>query len=276
MPARNFTDTEEAEIAKIYLSGKSTKAIARAYGLSHHISITAALKRQGIEQRSVGDRNRLYKCNPYIFDNLDNELSAYLHGFTYADGYINASKTLSFNISAKDKDHLEKIKQALQSEAPIRIVPNLGYGGEIATISITERYLVKRLQETGIVKGRPYPELTMSSIPDSTFNHWLRGFFDGDGSAKKSPCINFCGDYKLLLLIRNRLSQLCEVNPNLAITKHVTKPLYYIDYSGRLMALKVASVLYKNATIWLERKRNVVNNWPVPQLIGRNEKGQFV
>lgn len=275
MPARNFTDNEEVEIGKIYLSGKSTKAIARAYGLSHHISITSALKRQGIIQRDKSERNRLYKCNPHIFDSLDNEVSAYLHGFIYADGCIMYEKTLTINISARDRSHLEKIKIAIESESPIKDIKNYGYGNGLVQLSFTERYLVGRLIKTGISTGRPNPYIAMQAIPDSTFHHWLRGFFDGDGSAKKSPDINFCGDKILLELLRARIAQNCEVNPKLAIVKHITKPLYYLSYSGRLMALKVADFMYRDATIWLERKRQVIENWPLPQIRYRNEKGQY-
>lgn len=276
MAVRNFTDSEEAEIAKIYLSGKSTRTIAKIYGLNHHISICDALRRQGVTQRDKGDRNRLYKCNPHIFDNLDNEMSAYLHGFIYADGNVNRDKTLTISIANSDKAHLEKIKTALQTEAPVNTLENPGYGKFRAVLSYTERHLAKQLMDKGIIVNRPYPQLAFAAIPDDMFNHWLRGFFDGDGSARKDKSINFCGSYDFLFLLRNKISQNCEVNPNLAIIKHITKPIHYLSYSGRIVALRVAGFMYKDATIWLERKKNVIDNWPIPDLRGRNEKGQFI
>lgn len=277
MPARNFTDSEEAEIAKIYLSGKSTRAIARAYGLSHHISICDALRRQGVMQRSVGDRNRLYKCNPHIFDSLDNESSAYLHGFIYADGNVSREKTLTISIANSDKAHLEKIKTALQTEAPVNTLDNPGYGKLRAVLSYTERHLAKELMDKGIIVNRPYPQLAFDAIPDDMFNHWLRGFFDGDGAAyRKRTKISFCGNYGFIFILREKLVKFCGSNPTLAIHKHSTKPTYYLNFDGRNVALRVINFMYKDATIWLERKRNIINDWPIPNLEGRNEKGQFI
>lgn len=272
---RNFTDSEEEQIAKIYLSGKSARSIMRAYGFRHHISIVDALRRQGIEQRSAPERNRLYKLNPHIFDNLDNEASAYLHGFIYADGHIGRDKTLTINVSDEDKVHMDKIRIAMQTEAPVRIVKNYGYGKANARLSFTDRYMASQLQSKGIVIGRTSPELAFSSIPESMFNHWLRGFFDGDGSARKSKSIIFCGSYEFLSMLRDRITYHCQTNPNLAISEHITKSIHYIGYSGRLVALRVADFMYKDATIWLERKRQVIDNWPLPQIRYRNEKGRF-
>lgn len=276
MPARNFTDSEEAEIAKIYLSGKSTRAIAASYGLSHHISICDALKRQGITQRSKEERNRLYKCNPFIFDKLDNEMSAYLHGFIYADGNVSRDKTLSISIANSDKAHLEKIRLALQTEAPVKTLVNKGYGNFRAVLSYTERHLAKELMDKGIIVNRPYPELIFKYLPDDMFNHWLRGFFDGDGTAKRDKAVGFCGSYQLMFLLRERITFNCDTYPDISIRKHVTKPTFYLTYSGRNVALRVANFMYKDATIWLERKRNIINNWPVPDKANRNEKGQFI
>lgn len=277
MAPRNFTDSEEAEIAKIYLSGKSAKSIMRAYGLKYHVSIINALRRQGIIQRSVEDRNRLYKCNPHIFDNLDNELSAYLHGFIYADGNVSQARTLTISIANTDKAHLEKIRMALQTEAPVKTLENKGYGTLRAVLSYTERHLAKELMDKGIIVNRPYPHLSFDAIPDDMFNHWLLGFFDGDGAAyRKHPTISFCGNYEFIFILREKLVKFCGSNPDLAIRKHPTKPTYYLKFDGRNVAFQVINFMYKDATIWLERKRNVIDSWPLPQIRYRNEKGQFV
>lgn len=276
MAARNFTDSEEAEIAKIYLSGKSAKSIMRAYGLKYHISICDALRRQGVTQREKGDRNRLYKCNPHIFDSLNNEMSAYLHGFIYADGNVNRDKTLTISIANSDKAHLEKIKTALQTEAPVNTLENPGYGKFRAVLSYTERHLAKQLMDKGIIVNRPYPQLAFAAIPDDMFNHWLRGFFDGDGGAHKNIKISFCGSRPFLLILRTKLVEFCNIKPDLTIYQHRTKPTNYLSFHGRNVAFNVIDFMYKDATIWLERKRNVIDNWPLPQTRYRNEKGQFI
>lgn len=262
MAPRNFTDSEEEQIAKIYLSGKSAKAIMRAYGFRFHISIVDALRRQGITQRPVSERNRIHKLNPNAFDAIDNESAAYWWGFIYADGCVSRDRLVSISLSQKDREQLVKFKLFMDAEAPISF-QDVRKGSY--RINVTDKHLAARLQQLGILRDRPNPQQALDKIPDDLFHHWLRGFFDGDGSARKSPSIVFCGGYEFLYILRERISAHCEVNPLLTIGKHRTKKLHYIYYSGRLMALKVADYMYKDATVWMERKRNVIESWPLPQ-----------
>lgn len=262
MTHRNFTDSEEEQIAKIYSSGKSARAIAHAYGLGHHISIVDALRRQGAGQRPVSDRNRIHKLNPNAFDVIDNEAAAYWWGFLYADGYISRDKVITITLSQKDKEQLEKFKIFMDTEAPVSFY---GIGKGNSRINITDKHLAARLKQLGILTGRPNPKQALDQIPDSLFHHWLRGLFDGDGSARKSPSIVLCGGYDFLYVLRSKISEHCEVNPLLSISKHRASNLHYLYYSGRLMALKVADYMYKGATVWMKRKRDVIESWPLPQ-----------
>lgn len=277
MAERNFTDEQEKEIAKEYLAGKSARQIARERGLRHHISIVSALDRQRVKQRSPADRNRLYQVNSNAFDKIDNELASYWLGFLYADGTVN-KRTLTVNLQLKDKVICERLRDFLDSEHPIAILDN-SIDNKVykrASLSITDNYLVKRLKELGIKVDRPMPHKALSYIPDSLFNHWLRGFFDGDGSAKKKPFISFCGDYELLTILRQRISEHCNTNPELKLVKHSKANLYYLDYCGRVQSLRIAGFMYKDASIWLERKRNVIDSWDKPKDRMRNKKGQFI
>lgn len=288
MPGRNFTDSEEEQIAKIYLAGHSTRAIAKAYNKNHHISIVAALKRQGITQRSPSERNRLYKLNPHVFDVINNELAAYFLGYIFADGNVNRDKTLQFGIKHTDRELLEGIKSFLESEAPIRSIfvrssETKEKKYKQAILSITERHLAKRLMKLGIIARRPDHMPMINNTPPELYNHLMRGYFDGDGSAKKTSvtrggCIVFCGSRDLMIWIRALMAKETDTNPNLKIQKHIIANLHYLYFSGTGQALKVTNYLYRDATFWLARKRKVVESWPALQgrHIRRNKKGQFI
>lgn len=262
MAGRNFTDSEEEQIVKIYLSGKSTRAIAKAYGLRFHISICDALRRQGVQQRPAPERNRLYKLNPNMFDKIDNEGAAYWYGFLYADGSI-SRRSLNIALQPKDYDHLQKLKEFMQSESPISITHStLGektYQG--VRISFTDRHLISKLTDLGIVAYRPYPERIKTFVPDEFLNHWLRGFFDGDGCACKIQFVSFVGSFRLIEWIRNILAINANINPLLRLRPHTKSNVRYLTISGRLQALKVADYLYKNATIFMDRKKDLIDSW---------------
>ena len=288
MARRNFTDSEEEQIAKIYLAGHSARAIARAYGKDHHISIVAALKRQGVEQRSPGERNRLYALNPHVFDTIDNELAAYFLGYLFADGCVSRNKTLGLGIKWSDKELLVGLKTFLESEAPIKSVFVCSSATQEkkyrqATFEATERHLASRLMELGIIAGRPSHEQMIKQTPPNLYNHLIRGYFDGDGSARKPNAtrggsIVFCGSKELMIWIRDLIAMQAGTNPRLKIQKHNTANLHYLYFSGTGVALKVARYMYKDATFWLARKKKVIESWPAlkPRVIKRNEKGRFV
>jgi len=262
MPGRNFTDEEEAEIAKIYLAGNSAKSIMRAYGLSFHISIVAALRRQGVTQRTPAERNRLYAIDHNAFDVIDAE-TAYWWGFIYADGSV-SKRSLSISLSSRDNGHLEKLKAFLKSEHPIHVYdaickeksyPQINY-------SATSKHLTERLVELGIVARRTNPSAVIDQLPDEFFSHWLRGFFDGDGSvsiraSNKQARIRFCGSKDLMMWIRKKLAIHCETNPDLKIRKHPKANICYLAYCGNLQVKMIRHFLYCNATVWLKRKHEI-------------------
>jgi hypothetical protein len=278
MPGRNFTDAEEEQIGRIYLAGHSARAIARAYGKAHHISVVAALGRQGIKQRSPAERNRLYSLNPHVFDTIDNEHAAYWLGFLYADGCVH-KRSLQLSIKRSDVEQLIKLKAFLESEAPIK--NTLAKDGtsnkkhQQAFFLITDRHLTDRLRKLGVTIGRPDYRPMIDGVPCSLYNHLIRGYFDGDGSARKSQSLAFCGSRPLLIWIRDTVAQFADTNPDLAITKHSIADLYYLYFSGRKVALRAAEYLYRGATIWLARKRNVIDSWVLPQEMKRDERGRF-
>jgi len=260
MPSRLFTDDEEYEIGEEYLSGTSARALARKYGTGHRV-ICEGLARQGIEQRSPSERNRLYQVNHNAFDKIDCEEKAYWYGFLFADGCVSRNKTLSIELSPRDRNHLYKLKEFLMCESPIKnSESSMGY--PTIRFNTTSRRLAARLMELGITKGRRNSDIWTYECPERLWNHWMRGYFDGDGTSGKRPSLGFMGRYDLLQIIRRVLYVEADRNPHLKIMKHTTSRIYYLIYSGRYNARAVAEYLYRDATIWLERKRERIDVWP--------------
>ena len=186
MAQRNFTDSEEIEIAKLYtIGGFGVKQIKRAYGYKYHISFSSALKRQGITIRSNHENNRLYDLNPHVFDVIDNELAAYWLGFIYADGCI-SNRSLIVSLAQKDIDQLEKLKSFLETEQPIRKM-TVGATGtnkkyQHCNLTVTHMHLAKRLNDLGVITNRGKFNKCISQIEPDMIQHWIRGLVDGERS----------------------------------------------------------------------------------------------
>lgn len=271
--SRNFTDEEEAEIARLYTEeGMSARAIARKYDLGHHISIVAALERQGVETRSPAERNRLYALDPHVFDVIDNWEAAYWLGFLYADGTVNR-RTLAVALKGANAPHLEQLRDFLFSESPIKVWEDGKY--EKCRIEFTDEHLASRLQELGIVAHRPDHTPMVNAIPAHLQPAWLLGFFDGDGSAHRRPGISFCGRPALLKWIRSLLAEHAKTNPKKKLLKHTKSRIFYLTYHGRKQALRIADYMYRGALYYLDRKRTVIDSWPPPQRRTRDALGKY-
>lgn len=281
MPERRFTNEEESEIVKIYLSGSSTRAIARAYNLPGKDAVLGALRRQNITQRSPAERNRLYKLNPNVFDIITPE-SAYWWGFIYADGNVNREKTLVVGLKASDRSVLEKLKIFLQSESPIReSMTTLSNGKSYprVTISFTDRHLAARLIELGIVTHRTDTWKIPANLPKDCESHFIRGLFDGDGSIdfnSGQPRVRICGNKDLIEWLWKTMHENNAVNEIGITLIHKKSGLRYFIKNGRYVVLPIIDFLYRDATVFLERKHEkAMLVYVTPPERVRDEKGRY-
>jgi len=179
-----------------------------------------------------------------------------------------------------------KLRAFLKSEHPIKEI-EIGCGNgkfyKSAIYYATDEYLAERLRELGIVPHRKNFNQAIIHLPKRLENHWLRGYFDGDGAARKPNAknvvsISICGSATLLKWIRAITANNVGTNPNLSVNKHRTAKIYYLSYSGNHVANNVAMWMYQDATIWLPRKKKTVDDWPQAKnrIIVRDEKGRFI
>lgn len=230
---------------------------------SNHGLLASSLRRQGIEQRSAPERNRLYQLDATTFQQIDTEAKAYWLGFLFADGTI-TKRTVTLCLSHKDRSQVEAFRDFLKSEAPVKDVVKL-VNTLSSLVHITDRYLVADLQRLGIAKGRPNPLIGLINTPAHLEHHWIRGFFDGDGSATAGKAgLSFCCPQKELLeSLKRKIADGIgrEVG---SFTKHKSGSVWYLSYAGYPSCTAVANYLYRDATVYLDRKRQRTLNWKQP------------
>lgn len=136
-----------------------------------------------------GGHNR-YNCNFDFFKRWTNEM-AYVLGFLYADGTIIdavSSRTQYIIFASRDREILEKIRTVMNSEHPLCIQPprihrhknGIYKSRELFILRIGSRKMFNDLIHLGVVPKKSkiaiFPE-----IPPRYLNHFVRGYFDGDG-----------------------------------------------------------------------------------------------
>lgn len=199
-------------------------------------------------------------CDDYFFNKINTEEKAYWLGYFYADGNMSKS-TNNIVLSSIDLDTMVKFKKAIKYQGTIKIETHKVYKKQIYKIICTSKQLRRDLFNLGCTPKKSLT-ITFPSLPSEAIPHFIRGYFDGDGSVgvyKNSNKIKNCytlrsefcsGSY---LFLEQLIQQLPIKNKK--IKKDIRKKsLYRLNFSVN-DSKKLYEYMYQNATIWLNRKK---------------------
>jgi intein/homing endonuclease len=125
-------------------------------------------------------KKRKYSLNEGFFNNI-NESSSYWLGFLYADGSVRRGR-LRLKLKVTDRTHIEKFLKDIGSNAPIKFG---SYNNvEFCEVHINSTKFVDRLFELGCLENKTQ-KIRLPNIPNDMINHFIRGYFDGDGCISK-------------------------------------------------------------------------------------------
>jgi hypothetical protein len=203
------------------------------------------------------------------FFSYDNEESFYVAGFIAADGCIKNRNCfeLSIGLSNKDREFLEKIKQVMNAENPIKdyIVRNSkrnsiwkdSYKSEMTIVS---KQICQDLKRFNIVPRKSliytFPEW-MKNHPFK--HHFIRGYNDGDGCfylVKKQLYFSMRGTVDFLTDIRSILEEECDLIKRESLIR-ISSGHGCLEYGGNIIINKIVNYLYNDATIYLARKYEI-------------------
>lgn len=292
----NFCEAEEREIVKIYLAGHPMGDIARAYGCLPK-TIRKALDRQGIETReasqsrvikrrrqeiaglykdgkTVNQLSTIYKTstseiskalkktkttarthrqdffNEHAFDSLDNEHTLYWMGFVYADSYL-SNYELKFGLSVRDLEHLKKFVRFMNSSKEVK------HNHRACFASFASRSMVNTLDSLGLVSRRGQFDKLRNKIPIGLEHHFIRGYIDGDGCISNREKVIILGQADILLWIKECLVKYAQASDK--VMPYQRKGIMEIAWGGSFQFVRVVDYIYKDATIYLERKKAIAD-----------------
>ena len=251
-----WTDDQVAYIVDKYVNNNYTlKQLASEFGCSYG-SIRNLLNKQGIASR--GNKNG-YPRNELYFNLINTPQKAYWLGFLYADGCVhNNSNEISINIT--DKDQVEKFKEAIGAinhkitETKDKRFEN---AKTLYQFSIRDAQLHADLEKWGCITQKSLQLKTIPNIPRNYVSHFIRGYFDGDGSlhylkGTDNFRISFIGTKEFLTEIQK------EIGTNVSLQHGASGQAYTLQISGRKQVERILNYLYKDSSpdMQLTRKYN--------------------
>lgn len=270
----------DTRIKELYLSGLTLKEVAllaqdnvglmalrkKLHKLGVDTSRKAAYPRYTL-RRSIATRT--YSFNEYAFLTIDTQEKAYWLGFLMADGYNHESKNcVTIRLQNEDREHLEKLKKFLSFTGNIRTYHRVTKKNHLER-DYCELYLCspifcKILSEKGCIQRKTYVLQFPEYLSKNLLPHFLRGYFDGDGCISitrrknrtpnsKTYQFNIVGMQHVLQKMQEIICENAQVAKT-TIAKHKNDKAVTIHWSGYGVVLKILNFLYKDATIYLQRK----------------------
>jgi hypothetical protein len=212
------------------------------------------------------------KYDKYLINKFDTscEEQAYWLGMLAADGGISTNnKQISLLLKESDLSHIEKYKKFVGVDYNIgkttSIINNKIFHGYKYTISSVN--FIKSLKKHGLINKKSLTLNFNKTIPENMIHHYIRGLIDGDGSyhitKQNNIRISLVSSLEVCLKVQEYLIKNCNLNKT-KLTERIAntgEKYYYLHYTGAVQCKRIIEYLYKDATIFLDRKKELVDNY---------------
>ena len=271
---------KKKEVIEMYLNGIPRKEISKKYGYKTESTVSGIIKdykkSKGLNTLDQISNSGIVRKGKYDFDQtyfkkIDSVDKAYFFGLLCADGSIGKTKKeIKISLQEDDKNILELFNKSLKTDKPLRCIKNNSiYNRKTQWSLCIEKVKVwKNLLELGMNPNKTEKfEIPLKNIPENLLHHFLRGFFDGDGSITntksrtyKYAAFSFSGTKELIEQIREILNKNIGISINKTISKRYknknTNSGYSILFGGNGISKKFYDYIYKDCgEFYLKRKK---------------------
>lgn len=253
---------EKEKIIKYYYDNpdKKIKEINKFFKLTNR-----TMKNLFKEFNIASRRKNRYILNEYFFDTIDNELKAYLLGYLFADGFVGDEKynNIVFSQKIEDAEAVELFKKAIEYTGKLRIfkpgVSSFNNCNDQIAINFSSEHMSNILRNYGLIKKEFYNNFP--KLNDELIRHFIRGFFDGDGSITltKSTYKNkiYYGGAFNIIINKNLTEYFLNLFNNIHFTIDQSKTNYmiYLKCKNQKSIKFLYNYFYKDSKYFLSRKK---------------------
>ena len=271
---RRLSHSEKSQLFEMYETGNySGNQLSKYFPISQ-VAINKLLRINGYDAKSASELKRKYPIVEDFFDEIDTEEKAYVLGLLYADGWNHTERNVvGIGLKESDKEILDKITSLIQPTKPLGYYKKnkLKKGFENSQneyrLVIANKHISERLVELGCVKAKThnlkFP--TEEQVPSHLIRHFIRGYFDGDGSVSGDKQKQFClvGTIDFLLPLQQILIEELGFSETKLEQRHKDRDnnIRSLRYCGVIQCITFRDWLYKDATIYLERKKKIFDSY---------------
>jgi hypothetical protein len=224
-------------------------------------------------KRYNGIPNTKYKIVNNFFEKIDNSIKSYILGLLYADGTMYKNKNNEYHkqvrLKLTDIDLLEDVNKALNYDKPLlQYKKEKEHHKDFKVLIICNHKIYDDLIKIGIYKNKTF-DCKLPVIDDNLMHHFIRGFFDGDGTIyhnKKNNAgeVSFVGTDEMCNDICEYLNNVLKINSSVIIReKKYSKGISTFRMRRKNDIIKFYNYIYNinDNDIFLERKKEKFEQW---------------
>lgn len=248
---------------KEYLEGDSIVVISKKYNTSSQ-TVWKYILKAGIN-RPMSISATKHSLNKHYFDEIDTEYKAYFLGLLFGDGSNDYGvKNNRVTISMLEEDALEVLtvfKKELNLSRELILSKGRkadgNTGSNLLTLTIYNKHMCQVLKNLGMTKNKS-KDMKFPLIPANLYRHFVRGYFDADGSVqnKSGYQASICSNSERLLL---DIKEIVNIPSKIYVRQQ--KNLNYILHYGKIETTSIFhNWMYKDSNVFLSRKKNCIYN----------------
>ena len=265
--AKNLSELTKEEkdfIVKTYF--EKTMTIAQ---MTKHFNLTSRTMPALLKEYNISSkRKNRYTLNERYFATIDTERKAYWLGYLYADGFVGDEKHNNIVFLQKNTDGyaVEQFASDINFDGVIRTTKNVGgFAGELQkVINFSSKVMADDLRELKMETRKSMTMTDLPPIPSELMRHFIRGYFDGDGSISRSVRHRYKNgrlNYKYLACMIGTEPFLRKIADLLPCQSHFvdshTPEMKYLYVWNKAYMEPMFHYLYDDASFCLVRKYNI-------------------
>ena len=266
----NMNNLKILQIKKLFSEGLTSTMVCEKLGINRK-NIHYYINKYNIE---VKNKYYLNIPNHTYFDNIDTEEKAYLLGFFLADGFVTNHYRLGLENSIDDEEIIKLFQKEISPNQSIRYrnrQDNVKKRKIQVIFIITSKEMCESLENLyDIKKNKTYNhefKFNFDKIPEHLHRHFIRGFFDGDGSISFYEynntiffnfsfvfnSLNFCEQIAKIFEDKFNISKKIYENQGKTCKYYALRFNYSRDRSAKIK--EIYDFLYKDSKVYLKRKK---------------------
>ena len=262
-----YNKNRKEQIKNLWDTGLGTTEISKFLNIS--ISNVSTYLTQslgpGRKDRFIYNR-RVFTLNESFFEEINTEAKAYFLGLLAADGNLsNSQNSVRIGLHEKDKEILECFRENIQYTKPLKFIVKSKTDwnrSDQYLLEISSDIFRKSLEKHGLTPNKSLTLTFPITIPLEYQHDYVRGYFDGNGcihvDKRNHASIIIAGSE---MFSKSLVEVLQTFGIRSSISKHYKANCFYTRSFGRDNVKNFYDFMYKDSTIFLNRKKQIFENW---------------